>query len=752
LRPERNLARPPLFQVMLVLQNAPREPLALPGLEVVPEALDTGTAKFEIQLTLEETAGGGLTGALDYNHDLYDAATMDRFLGHLATLLGSVGPDPDGRALEAEILTPRERRQILRDWNPSQRFPRRKAVHELFAEQAARRPDAVAVVSGDERLTYGELDRLSNALARRLRRLGVGPEQRVAICLERSAGMIVGILGILKSGGAYVPIDPEHPAERQALVLEDAEARVLLTQTDLANRLAPREGLPTILWDVERDAIAREDGSPLRGSEDPGVGPENAQYILYTSGSTGRPKGVIIPHSNVTRLLTATEPWFHFGPDDAWTLFFSFAFDFSVWELWGPLAYGGRLVIVPYWVSRTPAALYDLIASERITVLNQTPSAFRQIVQAEGDLPAPRGLALRWVIFGGEALDPAILGPWFERRGDQTPQMINMYGITETTVHVTWRRMTVADVPRAPLSPVGVPIPDLQLYILDPRQLPVAAGVPGEICVGGDGLARGYLRRPDLTAERFVPDPFGDQPGARLYRSGDRARFLPNGDVEHLGRIDFQVKIRGFRIELGEIEAALAAAPGIRDAVVLARGDRSEDRRLIAWVVPSEGEIKVDDLRSFLRGRLPEYMVPSSFVVLDALPLTGNGKLDRRALPDPEARTADAVLPRNATEEIIAAAWREALGLETVGVEDSFFDVGGHSLLVVQVHRKLAPHFPGLAVMDLFLHPTISALAGYLSKQNVEPMPTQEETRERAEDRTDRTRRQRELRRQTRGR
>jgi amino acid adenylation domain-containing protein len=733
LRPERDLARPPLAQVLLVLQNAPRAPLALPGLKVVPEPVETGAAKVEIQLTLEE-AGGGLIGSLDFNRDLFDASTVDRFLGHLSTLLAAAVATPDGRILELEILTAHERQQILSEHNPSERFPREPPVHERFAAQAALRPQAVAVVCGDARLTYGELERQADALARHLRRLGVGPEERVALCLERSIGMIVGILGVLKAGGAYVPLDPEHPPERQALVLADAQPRVVLTQSDLAERLP----FPA----------AREDGAPLG---DAGVCEKSPQYILYTSGSTGLPKGVVIPHAAVARLFAGADSWFHFGPDDVWTLFSSLAFDFSVWEIWGALAFGGRLVLVPYWVSRTPSAFYELIADEGVTVLSQTPSAFRQLVQAEGDLPAPRGLALRRIVFGGEALDPAFLAPWFARHGDQKPQMINMYGITETTVHVTARRMTAADVPRAPRSLIGQPLPDLQLYLLDPRQLPIPVGVLGEICVGGDGLARGYLRRPDLTPERFIPDPFSGRPGARLYRSGDLARRLPDGDIESRGRIDFQVKIRGFRIELGEIEAVLAAFPAVRDAVVLAREDRSGERRLMAWLVP-QGDLREDELRGFLRSRLPESMLPAAFVLLEALPMTANGKLDRRALPEPRVRSGEtAVLPRTDTEEAIAAVWREALGLETIGVDDSFFDLGGHSLLAVQVHRRLVPRFPGLAVVDLFRYPTISALAGYLSGESVDQISLQE-VRERAEDRTGRARRQRELRRQTRGR
>jgi len=759
LKPERNLARPPLFQVLFVFQNTPRETLDLPGLTARPLAVGTGTAKFELHLSLEERAGEGIAGELDFNRDLFDATTVDRLLGQYETLLAAAVADPALRLSVIPLLTAPERQQLIAEWNDGQDAPRDRTLPELFAEQVKLRPDAVAVSCGADRLTYGELDRLSGALAHRLHSHGAAPEERVAICLERSTSLLVALLGVLKTGAAYVPLDSEHPAERQALVLGDAHARALVTTPEIAARLAIPEGLPIVSAFPPLPAEGGEMGEGGQGGEVPVS--TNPAYIIYTSGSTGRPKGVAVTHAEVVRLLTATDPWYRFGPGDTWTLFFSFAFDFSVWEIWGALAYGGRLVIAPYWVSRSPADFYDLVADEQVTVLNQTPSAFRQIIQAEGDRPAEqrrRDLAVRIVIFGGEALDVASLAPWFERHGDRTPRMLNMYGITETTVHSTYRPITVPDLALAPVSPIGVPIPDLQIHLLDRWLQPAPVGVHGEICVGGHGLARGYFRRPDLTAMRFIPDPFAARPGARLYRSGDLARRLPAGEIDYLGRIDFQVKIRGFRIELGEIEAVLEKHPSVLHAAVLAREDRPDhpgDRRLVAYVVPrpspnSIDTLSLEDLRGALRQRLPEYMVPAAFVVLDALPLTANGKLDRRALPAPDAAARGPVVaPRTATEEAIAAAWREVLGLPAVGVEDSFFDLGGHSLLIVQVHRLLAAQFPELAVVDLFRYPTISALAQFLSKERVDQVSL-EESRERADTRSDRARQQRELRRQVR--
>jgi amino acid adenylation domain-containing protein len=436
--------------------------------------------------------------------------------------------------------------------------------------------------------------------------------------------MVVAILAVLKAGGAYVPLDPAYPAERLAFILADSATPVLLTRDALRGALPAREGVEVVSLDGSAEEIAAESAE----NPESGAGPDSLAYVIYTSGSTGAPKGALIEHRNVARLFTATDHWFGFGPGDVWTLFHSYAFDFSVWELWGALLYGGRVVVVPHLVSRDPEAFHALVQREGVTVLSQTPSAFRQFIRADGE----RGgdLALRVVVFGGEALEPASLRDWVERRGAETPRLVNMYGITETTVHVTYRPLGREDVFGGAGSPIGRAIPDLRLYVLDPARRPVPIGVPGELYVGGAGVARGYLNRPELTAERFVDDPFA--PG-RLYRTGDRVRWMADGTLEYLGRLDEQVKIRGFRIELGEIEAALRQAPAVADCAVVVREDEPGDRRLVAYVV---GAAEAEALRELLRRSLPEYMVPSAFVALDALPLTPNGKLDGRALPAPE--------------------------------------------------------------------------------------------------------------------
>ncbi len=715
LRPQRELAHTPLFQVVMVLQNAPTGVVPPGGLKLARLPVESGTAKFDLTLTFVQ--GPGLSAQLEYRTDLFDRATMRRLLGHLEVLLQAAVAAPDRRLSELPLLSPAERTQALEQaGDPARSFPWEGCVHERFAAWARRDPGAEAVACEGDSLTYGELDARAERVARRLRRLGVGLESRVGLFCERSLEMVAGILGVLKAGGAYVPLDPNYPAERVAFVLADAGIRALLTQTSLAGRLPPSEAAVLLLDGGEMEEEGKE---PLPAVA---VAPANAAYVIYTSGSTGRPKGVVVSHAEVARLFTATRGWFPFGPEDCWTLFHSCAFDFSVWEIWGALAYGGRLVVVPYWVSREPEAFLELLERRRVTVLNQTPSAFGQLVLAESSGPV-RDLALRWVIFGGEALEMASLAPWFARYGDERPRLINMYGITETTVHVTYRPVSAADVGAA--SVIGEPIPDLQVHVLDPGMEPAPLLVPGEMYVGGAGLARGYLNRPELTAERFVPDPFGGRAGARLYRSGDLARRLPGGDLAYLGRIDQQVKIRGFRIELGEIEAALRSQPGVREAVVLARRDGSDDPRLAAYVVPqaSVPEPRAQwtaGLRAALKEKLPDYMVPAAFVLLEALPLLPSGKLDRRTLPRPEADRGGAggaaVLPRTEAERAIAGVWREVLGLPEVGIHDNFFDLGGHSLLLVRVQRRLRETLDReLPLVDLFRFPTVSALAGHLS-------------------------------------
>ncbi|MFP5285014.1 MAG: amino acid adenylation domain-containing protein, partial [Thermoanaerobaculia bacterium] len=678
--------RPPLLRVLLQLQNAPSANLELPGVRLEPFTLEISTSRFELVVNVSETAEG-LKAVFTYDADLFEGATLARLVHHFDALLAAWIADPGRPASDLDLLSEAERHQLAVEWNEGLAVEReRRCLHRRFEEQADRAPQAPALSAGGEQLTYRELDERANRLAHHLLARGAGPGGRVALALERSADLVVAILAVLKTGAAYVPLDPAWPAERLAFALEDSGAALLVTPGDLAG-LASRSS--------SRPVLAADPALPA--------------YVLYTSGSTGRPKGVVVSHANVDRLFTATGPWFAFGPDDVWTLFHSYAFDFSVWEMWGALLHGGRLVVVPYEESRSPEAFYRLLREERVTVLNQTPSAFRQLLWVEeavlGD--APPDLALRWVIFGGEALDPACLAPWFGRHGDERPTLVNMYGITETTVHVTFRPLRRSDLGRG--SVLGRPLPDLQVHVLDRHLRPQPIGVPGEICVSGAGLSQGYHGRPDLTAERFLP-----WPGARLYRSGDLARRLPDGDLEYLGRIDDQVKIRGFRIEPGEIAAALAGHPGVRESAVLAR-----ERRLVAYVVP-DGKLDPSELRAHLAARLPDFMVPSAFVFLPELPLTPNGKVDRRALPPPEAPRREIVPPRTDLERFLAGQFRDVLGLPAereVGIHDDFFELGGSSITgAILIHRLQEALGGILHVVAIFDHPTVASLAAHLGE------------------------------------
>ena len=579
LQPERSLSHTPLFQVMFSLDEA-GEPAAggRGGLQVQALETEPETTPFDLTLMLRAHPGG-LSGVLEYATDLFDHATAERMLDHLSRLLEQVSADPDRPLSALELMAPPERARVVDEWSGAGAgFPVCGGLQERFEARAAANPDGVAVSCGGDSLTYAALNARANRLARRLRALGVAPESRVGLCAERSLDLVAGILAILKAGGAYVPLDPAYPAERLAWMVEDSGIRVLLAQSALRGRV-PADGLDVVSLD---DDAAGESGADLGVSADP----SHLAYVIYTSGSSGRPKGVGVTHGNVLRLFAATDASFGFGAEDVWTLFHSSAFDFSVWEIWGALLHGGRLVVVPFALSRDPAAFLGLLERERVTVLNQTPSAFRTLAQADEDAGGRAELSLRTVVFGGEALHPASLRGWIARRGCQRPQLVNMYGITETTVHVTHGVIREADVRSDAASPIGTPVADLRTYVLDPAGHPVPAGVPGELHVGGAGLARGYLGRPALTAERFVPDPFASEPGARLYRSGDRARWRSDGTLEYGGRIDQQVKVRGFRIEPGEIEAVLRGHPGVQDAVVADYEHAPGDRRLAAYVVP----------------------------------------------------------------------------------------------------------------------------------------------------------------------
>jgi amino acid adenylation domain-containing protein len=721
LQPARDTSRTPLFQVAFVLQNTPNQPVEQASTTLGSLGKLRNTAKFELTLDLIE-GPQGLFGALEYNRDLFDGTTILRLHERFERLLHGLAAAPETPLGALSLLPAAQRHQVLTEWQPAGSPPAvAGTLHGLFAAQAGRTPEAVAAVHGEERWTYGELDRRAGRLARRLRRLGVGPEAAVGVCCERSLDLLAALLAVLKAGGAYVPIDPTYPLERKAFMLEDSRAAVLLAQRRLLPDL-PATGARLVALDGEDGALddegAERDGE---GGPEVAVDPGNPAYAIYTSGSTGRPKGVLVTHGNVLRLFAATDGWFGFGPDDVWTLFHSYAFDFSVWEIWGALLHGGRLVVVPHATSRSPEEFRALLAREQVTVLNQTPSAFQHLQHADERAdPARDPLALRFVLFGGEALEPRSLAPWFARHGDRRPRLVNLYGITETTVHVTYRPLVAADA-AARGSAIGRAIPDLRLWVLDREQLPVPAGVPGELYVGGAGLARGYLGRPELTAARFVPAPFAAHPGERAYRTGDLARWRANGDLEYLGRVDHQVKIRGHRIELGEIEAALAAHPEVAAAAAAARDDGTGgERRLVAYVVPRDGVApEPAALREHLRARLPEYMLPAAWAVLAALPLTGNGKIDRKALPPPDRTASPAAsyeAPASGLERLVADLWQDLLGLERVGVHDNFFDLGGHSLLMAQVQSRLHERTGReVSMVDLLSHASVGALARFLA-------------------------------------
>ena len=675
-------------------------------------------ATFEVEFNIQDT-GTELVVECNHNTDLFNSQTISRWLTHYQVLLQGIVENPSNALATLPLLSDAEHEYFQTHVSAAVMYPRSLCLHQLFEAQVQRTPEAIAVSYNDETLSYDELNKRANILAHRLRALGVGPDVIVALCLDRSLEMVIGILGILKAGGAYLPVDPMYPKDRLTFMLEDAQVSVLVTQEKLT-ALFPATDSTQILLDGFASVDMVATGGNQENPTCDGI-PDNLAYVIYTSGSTGKPKGVLITHYNVVRLFEATDAWFHFGPADVWTLFHSFAFDFSVWELWGPLLRGGRLVIVPYLVSRSPEAFYALLKKEHVTVLNQTPSAFRQLIQAEEQSAAdPEELALRLIIFGGEALELQSLRPWFDRHGDTRPQLVNMYGITETTVHVTYRPITKADLESQAGSVIGIPIPDLQIFILDPNGQRAPVGVVGEIYVGGAGVARGYLNRPELTSERFVPNTFVDHSGSRLYRSGDLARYLSDGDLEYLGRIDLQVKIRGYRIELGEIEAVLAQHLGVRETVVLAREDNPGDKKLVAYLVGSQDSPPIaSDLRDHLRKVLPEYMIPSAFVVLPTLPHTLNGKIDRKLLPLPDqihrALERTFVIPQTPTEKTLSEVWSKVLGVEQIGVHDNFFDLGGHSILAAQLVSQLRKIFGvELPVHNVFRAPTVAEFATML--------------------------------------
>ncbi|RON69757.1 non-ribosomal peptide synthetase [Pseudomonas fluorescens] len=702
----------PLFSAILNYRHSTAEDVAeisdfAPGIQVMgasggtsyPLTVNIDDIGKDLRLTVLADAAVGAERIVHYLHTALHSLTQ------------ALQSTPNAPLHSLNILPADEREYLLHGVNsPLPRFPETPLIHQQFEAHAQARPDAVALLFEGRTVSYGELNRRANQVAHQLLARGIRPDDRVAICVERGPQMIIGLLGVLKAGAGYVPIDPAYPLERIAYTLEDSAPVALLIQAQTVDRVGAPD-MPII--DLDGEQLQAELTS---NPQIPELTPSHLAYVIYTSGSTGLPKGVMVEHRNVVRLFSATHDWFNFNPQDVWALFHSFAFDFSVWEIWGALAFGGQLLLVPQAVSRSPDDCYALLCRSGVTVLNQTPSAFRQLIAAQGRSPLQH--SLREVIFGGEALEPGLLKPWYARVGNAGTRLVNMYGITETTVHVTYRPLAAADAQLVGRSPIGVGIPDLQLYVLDTQREPVPAGVVGELYVGGAGVARGYLNREALTAERFIADPFSGRAEARLYKTGDLARWTADGSLEYLGRNDDQVKIRGFRIELGEIEARLAACDGVREAVVIAREDSPGDQRLVAYWLAVEGaEPSAAQLREQLLVSLAEYMVPSAFVRLDAYPLTTNGKLDRKALPQPDSdafarRGFEA--PVGAVETLIADIWQTLLGVEQVGRHDNFFELGGHSLLAVKLIERMRQHELHCDVRVLFGQPSVAALAATL--------------------------------------
>ena len=677
LQPERSLSHSPVFQVLLDLQNEPMNDLELPGLRLTPLPFDSLMAKFDLVFTVGET-DRRLSGQLEYNTDLFDAATVQRMVLHLEHLLEAAVSNPDEQVSRLQLLADDERQQILFEWNNTQAERESTlCIHELFERQVAAKPEAVAVVLKDERLTYRELDERANKLAHNLRRLGTAPESLTGVCLERSVEAVVAILGVLKAGAGYLPLSFQQPSDRQSFMLADAGVQVLLTQEHLAEHFKETSENP-------RNEVL----------------PDNPAYLIYTSGSTGKPKGVLVSHRNLVHSTLARLRYYQ-EPLNSFLLLSPFAFDSSVAGLFWTLCQGGMLVIPEEDSHGDPTHLAELIARHSVSHLLALPALYELILRHGG--PGQLG-SLRTVIVAGESCPPELV----ERHIETLPHaaLFNEYGPTEATVWSSVHRCGSVDQHSVP---IGRPVSNTQIYVLDPQLEPAPIGVKGEVYIGGDGVARGYLNHPDQTAERFVPHPFAVQPGARLYRTGDLARYLANGNIEYAGRNDFQVKIRGYRIELGEIELALAQHPQVKDAVVLASD------RLTAYLVLNEvGTASSKQLREFLGERLPEYMLPSSFVVLDALPLTTTGKVNRNALPNQIGVEAEEnySAPRTALEQVLAGIFSEVLSLERVGVNDSFFDLGGHSLLATQVVSRVREAFQlELPLRKLFKAPSVTRLA-----------------------------------------
>ncbi len=690
---ERDLTQNPLFQVLIAVQNVASKPFSLSGLTVTPFVPSKElTARFDMEVYLREDADR-LVATFVYNVDLFDASTMERMATHYERLLEAVAADPDARLSSLSMLSEDERRQLVEEWNETdEAYPRDRCIHELFEAQVERTPDHVAVICDSEQLTFGELNRRANQIAHTLRERGVGPESMVGICIERNLDMVAGILGILKAGGAYVPMDPGYPEDRLGFIVRDSWAQWLLTQEDLLQRL-PEHEAEVICLDRDRPNI----GAASSTNPEPVVRPGNLAYLIYTSGSTGRPKGVAIEHASAANLIHWARGVFEDEALRGVLASTSICFDLSVFELFVPLSWGGTVIL-----AENAMGLPDLACKDQVRLINTVPSVVAELLRQRAIPPS-----VQTVNLAGEPLRRELVD---EVYGSAVARVFDLYGPSETTTYSTGVLRE-----RAGSETIGRPLANEQVYIVDRDMEPVPPGVAGELYIGGAGVARGYSARPELTAERFVPDPFGRVTGARLYRTGDLARYLPDGNIKLLGRVDHQVKLRGYRIELGEIESALQDHPDVREAVAVVQGGPSGEPGLVAYIVPAGSGEDFDHagLRDWLRGRLPEYMVPWAFITMGSLPLTPNGKIDRPALPRPEPpQSRSYVPPQTETEQILCEIWSEVLGVERVGVEDDFFELGGHSLLATKVASRIRKLFHlALPLKELFEYPTIVGLA-----------------------------------------
>jgi aspartate racemase len=719
LHPARNLGHNPLFQVSFAFQNTPRFSPQLSTINVDELAVETGIARFDLHLFMEEI-DGCLKGYCDYDTNLFNAETIEKMVGHFQTLLAGIVRNPQQRISDLPLLTDSEKHQLLVEWNNTKTdYPKEKCIHELFETQVEKSPDVIAVAFEDQELTYQELNRRANQLAHYLRKRGVGSESLVGICVERSLNMIVAILGVLKAGGAYVPLDPAYPKERLSFMLEDTQVRVVLTEvTSLPN--LPSTSARVICLDPDCEEVAREPQDNLINQSTA----DSLAYVIYTSGSTGVPKGVEVCHRGVVRLL--------FGVDyvrfDGMQTFFHLApisFDAATFEVWGALLHGGKCVLCP-GKAPSPRELGEVLKKYRVHTLWLTAALFNTVIDQE-----PQALSeVKQLLIGGEALSAPHVRKGLARLPDA--EIINGYGPTESTTFTCCYPIARPLADNLSSIPIGRPIANTQVYILDPHGYPTPVGVPGEIYIGGAGLARGYLNHPELTAEKFIANPFSAKPGARLYRSGDIARYLPDGNIELIGRKDDQVKIRGYRIEPGEIEAVLNRHPQVRDVVVVAREDCPGDKRLVAYVAGHDHEeLKVDELKTFLKTEVPGYMMPSAWVNLVSLPRTPNGKINRAALPAPDAGQLDSsakfTAPRTEVEKTLARVWAEVLKLERVGIHDNFFDLGGHSLLATQVLSRLRNDFSKeIPLRTLFESPTIEQMAAVIMEDQEKQLGEEE--------------------------